>query len=96
MFIIRIDANENGSRPPIQSWNKTAPPSGYALVACDTAPFYEYRGFVDLTLDGVVCTGMVGNQAALDAYLAALPEAEPEPEADPTVDDLVNILLGVV
>lgn len=81
MNIIQINANENGGRPPMQSWHG-APPAGYAIVpdALDTSAFYNFMGFVTLKLDGITVTAMTGNQEALDAYKASLPEpVEPPP-----------------
>ena len=46
-------------------------------------------GFVTLELDGVTVTAMTGNQEALDAYKASLPEpAEPEPTTEERVSTL--------
>ena len=87
MNIIQINANENGGRPPMQSWHG-APPAGYALVpnALDTSVFYDFMGFVTLELDGSTVTAMTGNQEALDAYKASLPEpVEPPPTTDERV-----------
>ena len=87
MNIIQINANENGGRPPMQSWNG-APPAGYALVpdTLDASAFYDFMGFVTLELDGSTVTAMTGNQEALDAYKASLPEpAEPEPTTEERV-----------
>ena len=87
MNIIQINANENGGRPPMQSWNG-APPAGYALVhdALDTSVFYNFMGFVTLELDGSTVTAMTGNQEALDAYKASLPEpVEPPPTTEERV-----------
>lgn len=87
MNIIQINANENGGRPPLQSWHG-APPAGYALVpdTLDTSVFYEFMGFVTLELDGSTVTAMTGNQEALDAYKASLPEpVEPEPTTEERV-----------
>ena len=87
MNIIQINANENGGRPPMQSWHG-APPAGYALVpdALDTSVFYNFMGFVTLELDGSTVTSMTGNQEALDAYKASLPEpVEPPPTTDERV-----------
>lgn len=76
MKIIKLTARENGSRPPIQTWNGKTPPAGYAELpeALDLSAWETHRGFVALTVDGDTVTAMTGNQAALDAYLAALPE----------------------
>ena len=87
MNIIQISANENGGRPPMQSWNG-APPAGYALVpdTLDTSAFYNFMGFVTLELDGSTVAAMTGNQEALDAYKASLPEpVEPPPTTDERV-----------
>ena len=87
MNIIQINANENGGRPPMQSWNG-APPAGYALVpdTLDTSAFYNFMGFVTLELDGSTATAMTGNQEALDAYKASLPEpVEPPPTTEERV-----------
>lgn len=87
MNIIQINANENGGRPPMQSWNG-APPAGYALVpdTIDTSVFYNFMGFVTLELDGSTVTSMTGNQEALDAYKASLPEpVEPPPTTEERV-----------
>lgn len=90
MNIIQINANENGGRPPLQSWHGE-PPAGYALVpdALDTSVFYDFMGFVRLELDGGTVTAMTGNQEALDAYKASLPEpAAPEPTTEERVSTL--------
>lgn len=87
MNIIQINANENGGRPPMQSWHGE-PPVGYALVpdTLDTSVFYNFMGFVTLELDGSTVTAMTGNQEALDAYRASLPEpVEPEPTTEERV-----------
>ena len=90
MNIIQINANENGGRPPMQSWNG-APPAGYALVpdTLDTSAFYDCMGFVTLELDGSTVTAMTGNQEALDAYKASLPEPVKPP---PTTEERVAAL----
>ena len=90
MNIIQINANENGGRPPLQSWHGE-PPAGYALVpdVLDVSVFYDFMGFVTLELDGGTVTAMTGNQEALDAYKASLPEpAAPEPTTEERVSTL--------
>ncbi len=87
MNIIQINANENGGRPPMQSWHG-ALPAGYALVpdTLDTSVFYNFMGFVTLELDGSTVTAMTSNQEALDAYKASLPEpVEPPPTTEERV-----------
>lgn len=87
MNIIQINANENGGRPPMQNWNG-APPAGYALVpdTINTSVFYNFMGFVTLELDGSTVTAMTGNQEALDAYKASLPDpVDPQPTTEERV-----------
>ena len=90
MYIIKKIANANGSRPPMQTWENTKLPSGYALcpdefynVFYSTTP----AGFVNITVKDNVVTSMAVNQEALDAYIASLPEPEPEPEPVPESDE---------
>lgn len=77
MDIIKMEPYKNGGRPPIQVYGGSVPPDGYAEIACDTEIFHTFRGFVTLTIEGNKVTGMEGNQAALDAYLAEYPDANP-------------------
>ena len=98
MFIIKKIANENGSRPALQTWNHATPPKGYAIcpdkfheVFYSTDP----AGFVNITVENDVVTEMTVNQEALDAYLESLPEPEPVPEPEATTDELLDIILGV-
>ena len=81
MFIIRIEANPSGSRPPLQSWNGDTPPEGFAFLT-DTQKdvFYSTTpaGFVNITVKEENGTKVVDtievNQEALDAYKATLPD----------------------
>ena len=81
MFIIRIEANANGSRPPLQSWNGATPPEGFALVTdVQKDVFYSTTpaGFVNITVKEENGTRIVDtievNQEALDAFKATLPD----------------------
>ena len=81
MFIIRIEANANGSRPPMQSWNSATAPEGFALVTdAQKDVFYSTTpaGFVTITVkeeNGVKVVDTIEvNQEALDAYKATLPD----------------------
>ena len=81
MFIIKIEASPNGSRPPLQSWSHTVPPEGFAfLIDAQKDVFYATvpAGFVNLTVeeqDGVSYVASIEvNQEALDAYKATLPD----------------------
>ena len=81
MFIIRIEADANGSRPPLQSWNGATPLEGFALVTdAQKDVFYSTTpaGFVNITVKEENGTKVVDtievNQEALDAYKATLPD----------------------
>ena len=81
MFIIRIEANANGSRPPMQSWNSDTAPEGFALVTdAQKDVFYSTTpaGFVNITAKeengAKVVDTIEVNQEALDAFKATLPD----------------------
>ena len=81
MFIIQIEANPNGSRPPLQSWNSANLPDGYAFLTDEQKDiFYSTTpaGFVNITVeeqDGVKYVASIEvNQEALDAFKATLPD----------------------
>ena len=81
MFIIRIEANPSGSRPPMQSWNGATPPEGFALATdAQKDVFYSTTpaGFVNITVKeengAKVVDTIEVNQEALDAFKATLPD----------------------
>ena len=81
MFIIRIEANSNGSRPPLQSWNGVIPPEGFAyLTDAQKDVFYSTTpaGFVNITVEereGIKYIASIEvNQEALNAYKSTLPD----------------------
>ena len=85
MYIIKIKANENGARPPLQTWNKLALPDGYASCPDE---FYKVfysttpAGFVNIEVEDCVVVGMTVNSEALEAYLASIPEPVVTPEEE--------------
>ena len=89
MFIIKIEANANGSRPPMQSWNSATAPEGFVLATdAQKDVFYSTTpaGFVNITVKEengarVVDTIEV-NQEALDAYKATLPDPTDSAKAE--------------
>ena len=92
MHILSRKLSENGGYSVIQTWpGDVPPPEGYVIVpdTLDTSVFYEFLGFVDLTIEKDTVTAMTGNQAALDAYKASLPEPTPPP---PTTEERVAAL----
>lgn len=91
MQILQKAPLENSGHSAIQTWPGEVPPEGYVIVpdTLDTKVFYEFLGFVDLTIEGDTVTAMTGNQAALDAYKASLPEPVDPP---PTTEERVAAL----
>lgn len=98
MNIIASTANPSGAFPPIQSWNYSALPEGYAVWSdtVDTTDFYNYNGFVNLTVETVedvpTVTSYIPNVEAWEAWKESLP---PAPEPEPTDTEVLNTLLGV-
>ena len=94
MYIIQINANENGARPALQEWHGNIVPDGYAICPQE---FYDIfystspAGFVNIEIARGSVKSMTVNQEALDAYIASLPE--PEPQATDT--EVLNALLGI-
>lgn len=89
MFIIRIEANANGSRPPMQSWNSATPPEGFALATdAQKDVFYSTipAGFVNITVKeengAKVVDTIEVNQEALDAFKATLPDPADSAKAE--------------
>ena len=71
--ILRIDVSEDGSRPPIQSWDRDTMPEGYAWVpeALDDGRFEAANGFVTMTVDEEnTVTAIEENAAARAAWLS--------------------------
>lgn len=101
MNIITISSNASGAYPPIHSWNDSALPEGYAVWpdTVDTANFYNYNGFVTLTVETVddvpTVTSYTPNVEAWETWKASLPP-DPEPVTpEPTDTEVLNTLLGV-
>ena len=111
MNIIGKIANESGSYVSMQTWEVSAPiPETHAMWpdTLDTADFYNYNGFVVLsieTIDGVdTVTAYEPNVEAWEAWKASLPEP-PEPQISDeeavaiitdtlTTSEALNIITG--
>ena len=50
MKIIQKQPNPSGAYPAPQTWDGN-PPDGYAIIDLDMTKFYEYNGFVTLTIE---------------------------------------------
>lgn len=93
MNIIFKTPNLGGAYQPIQQRNITDVPDGYAVFDIDTTQFYEYNGFVTLTIetvDGIdTVTAYEPNVEAWEAWKASLPEPVPP---EPTMEERVTEL----
>lgn len=76
MNIMQKNAGEQGGYGVIQSWSLSTVPEGYVKVPghLDTSVFYEYNGFVTLTIEKDAVVGMEPNVEAWEAWKASLPE----------------------
>ena len=98
MTIITKTPNLSGGYPPMQSWNYSVIPTGYAVWpdTVDTADFYAYNGFINLTVEDVddvpTVVSYTPNAEAWEAWKQNLP---PDPEPEPTDTEVLNTLLGV-
>ena len=90
-MIIQKQPNPSGAYPAPQSWSGNKPPVGYAIVpdAVDMTDFYNYNGFVTLTIEGDTVTTYEPNVDAWEAWNAEQPEPQ-EPER--TTEDRVSEL----
>lgn len=91
MYIIALNSDSNGSRPPIQTWSGVNPPEGYALCPDEFYDiFYSTEkacGFVNITVDNNIVTSMEVNQEAYDAYIEYLNSLpDPVEPVDPVVE----------
>ena len=92
MKIIKLLANESGSRPAMQDWEFPTLPDGYAWCPDEFVEvFYSTSpaGFVNITVENDTVTEMSINQPALDAYIASMPE-ETETVSEPTQLDKIE------
>lgn len=94
MKIIRKTPAENGAYPPLQDWAGLAPPSGYNAWpdSLETEIFYQYNGFVVLTVTRGIVQSYEANVEAWEAWKSSIPP-EPDPEVSDT--EVLNTLLGV-
>lgn len=98
MNIITIDPTSSGSHSAIQTWNYNTIPSGYAVWpdTVDTKDFYQYNGFVNLSVDIIdnvqTVINYTPNLEAWEAWKASFP---PMPDPEPTDTEVLNTLLGV-
>ena len=93
---------EDGSYPAIQTWSNEKLPDGYAIVPEDlnTDVFYEYNGFVVLTVENDVITAMTANAEAKEIADKKREEwLASQPPKMPTEQEIMaaafNALLGV-
>lgn len=91
-MIIQKQPNPSGAYPAPQTWNSNVPPSGYAIIpdSVDMTTFYEYNGFVTLTIEGDTVTAYTPNVEAWEEWKASLPAPE---EPVPTFEEDATAML---
>lgn len=73
MKIVKIEKNQNGSRPALQDWSSPALPKGYAWCTDEfVSVFYSTSpaGFVNISTDGEFVVDMSVNETALNEYIS--------------------------
>lgn len=75
--------NPSGAYPGPQSWELPDLPDGYAWLPddLDLTEFFQYKGFVTLTIADDTVTTITPDQAAYDAWMAEHPEPDSLPAA---------------
>ena len=82
-MIIQKQPNPCGAYPAPQTWNFGAIPETHAVIDLDMTEFYEYNGFVTLTIEGDTVTDYTPNVDAWEAWKAEHPDpSEPEPTTE--------------
>lgn len=87
MKIIKINPNENGSRPALQDWHKSSVPEGYAWCPDEfVATFYSTSpsGFVDIVINDNMVIDMMVNQEAVNEYINTIKQDNISTDIDPT------------
>lgn len=94
MKIIKNTPSSNGAYPALQDWTGLVPPEGYYKWpdSLETKTFYQYNGFVTLTVTRGIVQSYEPNVEAWEAWKASLPP-EPGPQVSDT--EVLNTLLGV-
>lgn len=96
MNIIVRNANDHGSRPPLQTWSETYVPEGYAWCPDEfTDIFYSTNpaGFVNIEIENDTVVVMTVNKEAYDAYVATHPTTDPKTdESDISVADMATAI----
>jgi hypothetical protein len=95
MKIIQREPNPSGAYPGIQEGSFSSVPDGMVewSAALDTATFYEYNGFVTLTIEKGVVVDYAANTEAWQEWKDAQPDPEPDPEPEPDPQDDTDAML---
>lgn len=91
MKIIIKNPAENGGYPPIQDWpGLVAPATHYKWPdTLEMETFYQYNGFVTLTVTRGIVQSYEPNVEAWEAWKESLPP-DPGPDPEPEPDDYVT------
>ena len=91
MKIISKEPAGNGAYPALQDWTGLVGPEGYYKWpdALETETFYQYNGFVILTVTRGIVQSYEPNVEAWEAWKESL---DPEPEPGPTSEERITEL----
>ena len=94
MKVVYTEANSSGAYPPIQEGDFEACPEGMAEwpEELGTETFYQYNGFVTLTVEDGRITGCQPNTEAWERWKAEQPDPDLEP-AEVTMEDVVEMMV---
>lgn len=94
MKIITKTPASNGAYPPLQDWPQLVPPEDYYKWpdTLETETFYQYNGFVVLTVTRGIVQSYEANVEAWEAWKSSIP---PEPDPEVSYTEVLNTLLGV-
>lgn len=91
MLVVSKTPSEAGQYPAIQQSTSAGIPEGFYWWpdSLERETFYQYEGFVILTIARNTVASYVPNEEAYEARKAS------QPEPEPTDTEVLNMLLGV-
>lgn len=96
MKVVYTEPNPSGAYPPIQEGNFEECPEGMAEwpEELGTETFYQYNGFVTLTVEDGRVTACQPNTEAWERWKAEHPDPGPQPEpTEITLEDVAEMLV---
>ena len=83
MRFLENKRGSSGAYGAVHKWDYSYLPDGFVLIPddLDLTEFFQYKGFVTLTIADDTVTAITPDQAAYDAWMAEHPEPDPLPAA---------------